>query len=401
MRRLMRSLELFAGAGGLALGTAMAGFQHAAVIERDRDCCDTLRLNRTLGNLHLKECRIIESDARIVDYSDAGPIDLISGGVPCQPFSLGGKHQAYKDDRDMFPEFARAVAELRPKAFIIENVKGLLRQSFADYFKYNLLRLSRPLVATNQRQSWLEHREELERSKASGEDGGLSYNVSFKLINAADYGVPQSRERVFIVGFRSDLGVDWSFPEPTHSELALKFDQWVSGDYWRRHGVDGLCRPAIVATENVDAVVKMRNDEHPDFHLKPWRTVRDAIDDLPKLRPGEQCPWDRNHFYRLGARSYKGHTGSQLDMPAKTLKAGVNGVPGGENTLRLEHGGVRYFTPRECARLQTFPDDYIISGSWSEQMRQMGNAVPVRLAWIIAKGIADRLDEHERRRREV
>jgi DNA (cytosine-5)-methyltransferase 1 len=100
-----------------------------------------------------------------------------------------------------------------------------------------------------------------------------------------------------------------------------------------------------------------------------------------------------NHRYQPGARSYPGHTGSPLDLPAKTLKAGVHGVPGGENMLLRPDGSVRYFTVRESARLQTFPDDYQLHGSWTESMRQLGNAVPVELARVIGDGVASRLVE--------
>lgn len=125
--------------------------------------------------------------------------------------------------------------------------------------------------------------------------------------------------------------------------------------------------------------------------LSPWRTVRDAIADLPEIGPGEQCCQFPNHFLNPGARAYAGHDGSPLDEPAKTLKAGDHGVPGGENTLRLPNGEVRYFSVRECARLQTFPDEWVLEGSWTEAMRQLGNAVPVRLAELVARPLAGML----------
>jgi DNA (cytosine-5)-methyltransferase 1 len=121
--------------------------------------------------------------------------------------------------------------------------------------------------------------------------------------------------------------------------------------------------------------------------LAPWLTVRDAISDLPDPErfPTNKIP---NHRFNPGARSYPGHTGSPLDEPAKTLKAGDHGVPGGENMLTRPDGSLRYFTVREAARLQTFPDDYVFRGAWTEAMRQLGNAVPVRLAKVVASSVA-------------
>ena len=115
-----------------------------------------------------------------------------------------------------------------------------------------------------------------------------------------------------------------------------------------------------------------------------WITVREAINDLPSPHKNNNY---NNHIFKAGARSYPGHTGSPIDEPSKTLKAGDHGVPGGENMIRLNSGEIRYFTIREAARLQTFPDDYHISGAWSECMRQIGNAVPVTLAEVIAKSV--------------
>jgi DNA (cytosine-5)-methyltransferase 1 len=123
---------------------------------------------------------------------------------------------------------------------------------------------------------------------------------------------------------------------------------------------------------------------------QPWRTVRDALEGMPDPETGDRSGW-HNHEYNPGARSYVGHTGSPLDEPAKTLKAGDHGVPGGENTLLKPDGSLRYFTVRESARLQTFPNDYILHGVWSEAMRQLGNAVPVQLAEAVANGIRERL----------
>jgi len=207
------------------------------------------------------------------------------------------------------------------------------------------------------------------------------------LVNAADYGVPQKRERVFLVGFRDDLDVEWSFPEPTHSRAALVHAQWISGEYWARHKLPVPDLPQNLAGQ----VEKIRKSRKPPATL-PWRTVRDAIGGLPD--PQSAAALDvPNHQFQDGARAYPGHTGSPLDQPAKTLKSGDHGVPGGENMMVRDDGSVRYFTVRESARLQTFPDGFVFRGSWSESMRQLGNAVPVTLAKRVAESVAKKLFE--------
>ena len=208
----MRSVELFAGAGGLAIGMAKAGFHHAAVIERDPDACETFRENQRKHQKAVEQWPLHEGDVKMFDYGTLRDIAVVSGGPPCQPFSLGGKHKAYNDKRDMFPEAVRAIRELRPKAFILENVKGLMRQTFTDYFEHVLLQLSYPSLTRSKVESWKQHRSRLEQHQTSQPEAA-EYNIVFRLLNAADYGVPQRRERVFFVGFRSDLGVKWAFPE--------------------------------------------------------------------------------------------------------------------------------------------------------------------------------------------
>ncbi len=390
----MRSVELFTGAGGLALGLENAGFRHDTVIERNRYCCDTIRENMSRGFRALSGWRLYPGDVREFDYSGiASGVDLLAGGPPCQPFSIGGKHQAFNDERDMFPQVVRAVRELRPRAILVENVKGLTRKTFADYFSYITLQLSHPEVVRKTGENWPEHRARLERYHTRGSWSGLEYNVVPRLLNAANYGVPQKRERVFFVGFRSDLGIEWSFPDETHAQDALIADQWVTGDYWDRHMVSARRRPKPPA--RIEAKIRDLKSGCArslfDAPMLPWRTVRDAIADLPDPeRTGRSDEF--NHSLNPGARSYPGHTGSPLDEPAKTLKAGDHGVPGGENCLLRPDGSLRYFTVREAARLQTFPDDYVFHGVWTETMRQLGNAVPVLLGQIVAKQVGQRLD---------
>ena len=385
----MRAIELFAGAGGLGMGISKAGFRPAQIVERDRWCCDTIRENRRAkagGIGHWPEP--IEGDIRGIDFRrHEGRIDLVSGGPPCQPFSLGGKHRAHADSRDMWPEAVRVVRETRPRAFVFENVKGLTRASFATYLAHVVHQLTHPELTPLPGEEWPEHLARLERHHtARGSQDGLRYNVVHRVLNAANHGVPQRRERVVFVGFRADLGIEWSFPEETHSLDALLWSQVRSLDYWDRHQVAKRDR-------TIDARLHARGMallERP--RAAPWRTVRDAIGDLPdpELRPIEAAG-HLNHRFQGGARSYIGHTGSPLDEPAKTLKAGVHGVPGGENMLCRPDGSVRYFSVRESARLQTFPDDYRLHGSWSESMRQLGNAVPVRLARVVGENVARHL----------
>lgn len=382
----MRAVELFAGAGGLGLGIAKAGFKTREIVEWDRWCCDTLRENRAAGVSAMKDWpEPLQADVRQVDFARwEGQLHLVSGGPPCQPFSLGGKHAAHDDERDMWPQAVRAVREAKPRAFIFENVKGLTRQAFASYFSYINLQLQYPEIVARGDEAWLGHLARLEQHHTAGSHEGLHYHVVSRVVNAANYGVPQKRERVVFVGFRSDVGIGWSFPEATHSDDALVWEQARSEHYWERHKVARIWRAVDASVKNRAA----RMAEQPT--TRPWRTVRDALHGLPDPE-GELSRAFKDHRFQPGARSYPGHTGSPLDEPAKTLKAGVHGVPGGENMLRRPDGSVRYFSVRESARLQTFPDEYRLHGSWSEAMRQLGNAVPVELARVIAKSVATHL----------
>lgn len=381
----MRSVELFAGAGGLAIGMVNAGFKHAAVIERDHEACETFRENQHHHAPAVEGWPLYEMDARKFDYGPLGTdVCVVSGGPPCQPFSVGGKHEAQRDDRDMFPEAVRAVRELRPKAFIFENVKGLMRKNFAWYFSYLHLQLQYPEIIRKKYERWTGHRVRLEQHHTANKQAS-TYNVIGQVLNAADFGVPQRRERVFIVGFRSDVGAAWSFPEPTHAEGALLASKWIDRDYWEEHGVALPNRPT--APTDLLTKVEMLREQPSLITLERWRTVRDAISDLPDPE-GRDNGGVANHKFIPGARTYVGHTGSSLDEPAKTLKAGRHGVPGGENMFVKDDGGVRYFTVREAARIQTFPDEFEFRSSWTQTMRQLGNAVPVKLAHIVAASVA-------------
>lgn len=379
-----KAIELFSGAGGLALGVSKAGFKHEAVVEFNRNACQTIRLNKNHPDVN--DWALHEMDVREFCYSQLGRVDLVSGGPPCQPFSLGGRHRGQNDNRDMFPEAIRAVRETRPKAILIENVKGLLRESFADYFEFITLQLTYPEVGRTEGEDWKSHLTRLEKHHTKGGARGLTYNVVYRLVNAADYGVPQKRERVVIVGIRSDLGLEFSFPEPTHSQEALVWEQCITGDYWERHGIARKNRPEV--TPRIASIANKLNGLLIPPETQSWRTVRDAFVGLPHpAAPGASA--FSNHVFYGGARAYPGHTGSEFDQPAKTLKAGDHGVPGGENMLVDVDGSLRYFSVRESARLQTFPDDYEFWGRWTIAMKQLGNAVPVQLAQVMASRLRE------------
>jgi DNA (cytosine-5)-methyltransferase 1 len=371
-------LELFAGAGGLAKGIELSGIQHKALIEWNKDACQTLinnYSNQLVHNVDIRSCK----------FDQFGRIDMVSGGPPCQPFSMGGKHKGNMDQRDMFPYVCRAISTYMPKTFIFENVKGLLRKSFSNYFEYIILRLTYPDIKPKDVENWEDHLIRLKKIDTSGKYDCIKYNVVFRLVDAANYGIPQRRERVFIVGIREDLNIEWAFPRETHSLDSLLWSQFVSCDYWERHQI----KPLAVEHLNERNQQRVRQlIQQPTLFapfLKPWRTVRDQIGDLPE--PDLEGSFDSEHVLKEGAKAYPGHTGSHIDMPSKTLKAGDHGVPGGENMIRYLDGQVRYYTTFEAKRIQTFPDDYKIWGSWTESMRQIGNAVPVELSYHIVSSL--------------
>ncbi|MDA1276888.1 MAG: DNA cytosine methyltransferase [Verrucomicrobia bacterium] len=156
-QRAMRCVELFAGAGGLAIAASNAGFKHDAVLEYNHDACETIRANQRRGYDLVRHWPLIEGDVHDQDFQTwNGRVDLVSGGPPCQPFSIGGKHGAMGDRRNLFPEAARAVREIQPRAFVFENVKGLLRESFAKYFGYIVLQLSFPRLTLRDGEDWTE-----------------------------------------------------------------------------------------------------------------------------------------------------------------------------------------------------------------------------------------------------
>jgi len=373
------SIELFTGGGGLAWALHEAGFRHLLVNEIERRACETLEQAGwplVPGDVHALDFRAFE-----------GRVDVLAGGVPCQPWSLGGVHGGYDDPRNLWPELFRCVRESRPRAVIAENVRGLLRPSFRPYYEYILNELRLPFEQRVDGEDWRDHDRRLRKALARGAtDVSERYDVFCLPVNAADYGVPQIRQRVFVVAFRADLGLaDWQRPPATHSEGALHLDQ-STGGYWSRHGIPPRYDPPMVPAPGVVG-------SGAEDGLLPWRTLRDAVADLPEpLGDKVEHPGWLHHVGWPGARSYPGHTPNVLDRPAKTVKAGVHGVPGGESVLRRDDGSIRYLTVREVARIMTFPDHWRLAGPRGEQMRQLGNAVPPLLGRAMADAVRAALD---------
>jgi DNA (cytosine-5)-methyltransferase 1 len=294
----------------------------------------------------------------------------------------------------MFPEAVRAVREIQPEAFLFENVKGLARPNFAPYLDYIVHQLRHPWLTRKIDEDWADHFKRLQHIDKSGLTGdGPEYTVECSKISCADYGAPQLRQRVVFIGFRKDLDIEWTLPKATHSEAALLYDQYVSGEYWKRHGKS----PQRVPIQHRAEVERMKILGQLD-NKKPWATVRDSIHAFgapARIKDRVSIEHDQ-HVLIPGARVYEGHSGSPLDWPGKTLKAGVHGVPGGENTVVLDNGEIRYFTVREAASLQGFPPDYSFAGIWGECMRQIGNAVPVMVAEFFASEIRKKLTASKR-----
>lgn len=333
----MRSVDLFCGAGGLTLGLQRAGWHTAAAVEYDASACLTYRRN-------FPDVRLFEGDVRRVDFREfAGSVDLVAGGPPCQPFSVAGNQRAHDDPRDCIPEFVRAVREIQPRAFLMENVAGLGSPRHRPYLCFVL-----------------------EQLKA------LGYSVVEQVVDAADYGVPQHRKRLIVVGMRDR---DFAFPVPTH----------------------GPCRDLghVSAAEAIDGAPA---DE-------PNR-AKVTFAKNPVLRPSPFA----GMLVNGGGRPIR------LSEPSQTIPASAGGnrthiVDRGETLVGyhsyLMGGGtpaqgivesVRRLTVRESARLQSFPDDFEFYGPQSARYRQVGNAVPPLLGCVVGSAILGQLGVRRLRR---
>lgn len=370
----LRAVELFGGCGGLGLGLARSGFTSEAFLEWDTDAVLTVKHNAARKLEHIRKWNVVQADVREMKWTDLfGQLALVSGGPPCQPFGIGGLKKGAEDTRDMWPEAIRAVRETAPAAFLFENVRNLAGPRFRQYLEWIELRLKHvgaipaPTMEISERQISMLKKTE------------VSYFTKCCVVNAADFGAPQIRYRVLLAGVAHKLEVSPDRPQQTHSLEALLWDQWVTGDYWHRHSLK-VPSDNDIPLRHRATVERLRSVMIAPPN-KAWVTVRDALADLGE--PNGKA----NHVHQAGARAYPGHTGSSLDLPAKALKAGDHGVPGGENMMVRDDGSVRYFTLREAARLVGLPDEYEFCRSWTESMRCLGNAVPVQLGEAAGKWV--------------
>ncbi len=337
-------VELFAGAGGLALGLEKAGFDTKLTLENNKWACETLRKNRPYWNV--LEADVIKiADEGIKKYLNFdGEIDLLSGGYPCQAFSYAGKKLGLEDTRGtLFYSYAEILKELKPKMFLAENVKGLV-----SHDKGRTL------------QTMIDVFEE------------VGYRVYYQVLNAIDYEVAQKRERVAIVGVRNDMrdkiGFDYAFPSPIDKKLALK-------DVLQNVPKS----PCAIYSDKKKEIFAL---------VSQGGCWRDLPDNIAREYLGGS--------YHLGG----GKTGIARKMSWDEAGLTVLCTPAQKQTDRCHPDELRPFSVRENARIQSFPDEWEIVGSMAEQYKQIGNAVPVNLAYHIGLSIKNYLQGKKENRNE-
>ncbi len=330
------AVELFAGCGGLGIGLEQAGINCSLLNDNDKWCCQTLRKNRPQWN-------VIEGDIGEIDFSYYNKkADIVTGGFPCQAFSYAGNKKGFLDARgNLFYKYADAVKSIRPKIFLIENVKGLLKHDNGRTIE-TMLSFMRD----------------------------LGYRVlEPKCLKALFYRVPQKRERTIIVGIRNDISIDFNYPEP-HNKIynlkdALKKSELYNSDVGYSEGTK----------------YPKRKKEILEYVPQGgyWR-------DLPlKL----QKEYMKKSYYLGG-----GKTGMARRMSWNEPSLTLTCSPAQKQTERCHPEETRPFTVREYARIQTFPDNWFFCGSISQQYKQIGNAVPVNMATELGYSLVEFLNEY-------
>ena len=381
----MIAVDLYSGAGGSALGIARAGFDQIIAFEIDAEKVNTINLNREV--FAMMGCNMFATTADVFKLSLSdfpSSVDLLVGGAPCQPFSLSGKRKGFDDPRDGIARFFSFVSGVNPECFLLENVPGLLHGKFLESLCLCIANSFSASLDTIK--DWLLH--------ATCNDDCLrlgGYDLHALILNSSDFGLSQHRNRLFIFGFRSISNFKWLLPVATHSMNNLLRELFTeSSDYRKKHSIVKIHVPA--RSKSFWIAHEQTIDEDPN--KSRWSTVRDLLLEVGLPKQAKDQIGCFGHNLHRGARSYSGHTGSYLDWPAKTLKAGVHGVPGGENMLRWSNGRVRYFTLLECALLQGFPVTYQFLGGFKSIINSIGNAVPPILIEQILRSYYHQIQSH-------
>ncbi|MFD2179813.1 DNA cytosine methyltransferase [Veronia pacifica] len=378
-----KAIDLFAGAGGFTLSALDAGVDVLAAIEFDSAAARTYEKNFIRGRRHKLNIDLrggpVNGDINEVDPGELrdslslneGDLDLILGGPPCQGFSTHRINNAGVDDprNQLLLRYFKFVEEFKPKAFLVENVAGLM---------------------------WKRHEEYLEKFLDHADEAG--YSIKFcNVLNAKDYGVPQNRKRVFILGVRKELDrEDLTFPpKPTHfSPNSGKLPFWrtascvfepVPAYHYQTYWDEYFSRKTKLSKEeafkllkNLEKGRKVRKNDSCNFHMTPSKEMAERFEDTPLNGSRE----DAGEKHRLACHSngYKGHKDVygriMIHLPSNTITTGCNNPSKGRFVHPWENHGI---TLRHAARLQTFPDWYSFNGSSTEQARQIGNAVPPHL----------------------
>lgn len=329
-------LELFAGAGGLAVGMEKAGLKCVALNEIDKHACETLRKNRPKWN-------VLEGDIKDFNFSEYhNQVDVVTGGFPCQAFSYAGKRLGFEDARGtLFYEFARVVKEVNPPICIGENVKGLLSHDNGKTLQGMISILDE-----------------------------IGYNVvPVEVLKAINYKVPQKRERLILVGIRKDIKIKYEYPKP----------------YKKIYNLSDALKKGELFASNVPVSVGAKYPE----------SKKQVLDLVPPKGYWRDLPLHIQKDF-MGASFYLGggKTGMARrigwDEPCLTLTCS----PAQKQTERCHPDETRPFTVREYARIQTFPDDWQFSGPMAQQYKQIGNAVPVNLGREVGYSIIKFLNDY-------
>lgn len=326
----MRSIDLFSGAGGLTRGLEQAGWETIAALEINPTACASYSLN-------FPNVEVLTTDVHDVDFTRwKGEVDAVVGGPPCQPFSVAGKQMAHLDPRDGVPEFVRAVKETEPQAFILENVAGLAAPRH-HYYLATVVQMLRD----------------------------LGFVVSHDVLDAADYGVPQHRKRLFIIGMRDRA---FAFPKPTHG-ASRPAPHFTAGEAL-------ICTP-----DDVPNVAKITFARNPVLRPQPWdgMLVNGGGRPINLAEPCQTIP-----------ASAGGNRTHILDLDGVLVDYHQHLMAGGQ-PREGDVPGVRRLTVRESARIQAFPDEHVFLGKQSSRYSQVGNAVPPTLAEAVGKALAAQL----------